>query len=173
MSYEQQVWNAWNAGVIFTIVAVVFFVLSHRTEDGGPTLLARGIVMFRAWQESRRAGSVQNEAKIARSNLEPEPEPEANPASGRRTDERTGAFALNPDQQFAVTKMIYHKTANPSATKATTIKAGFGVSKGESSRYKEASAIYDALFVLRAPDKYPQITPEQRHVRELLRLDKH
>ena len=59
MSYEQQVWNAWTAGIVFLIVVVTYFVLSHRSEDHGPTLLARLFIMLREWQETRRAASMQ------------------------------------------------------------------------------------------------------------------
>jgi len=62
MTYEQQVWNAWTAGVFLLIVSVVFFVLSHRSEDHGPTLLARGIaylIMLREQRSARRAASME------------------------------------------------------------------------------------------------------------------
>lgn len=46
MSYEQQIWNAWYAGIGLAVVATLYFVLSHRSEDYGPTLLARMIAAF-------------------------------------------------------------------------------------------------------------------------------
>jgi hypothetical protein len=58
MTYEQQVWNAWTAGVIFFIVVVAFFVLSHRSEDHGPTLFARLLIMFRERQSAPPAAGM-------------------------------------------------------------------------------------------------------------------
>jgi hypothetical protein len=55
MSYEQQVWNAWSAGLFLLIVLVTFFVLSHRSEDNGPTLLARMVAAFIMSREQKRA----------------------------------------------------------------------------------------------------------------------
>lgn len=55
MSYEQQVWNAWIAGGIFSIALVLYLVLSHRAVDHGPTLLARGIAYLIMLREQRRA----------------------------------------------------------------------------------------------------------------------
>lgn len=55
MSYEQQVWNGWTAGVVLLVSLVIFFVLSHRSEDHGPTLLARWITYFVMLREQRSA----------------------------------------------------------------------------------------------------------------------
>jgi hypothetical protein len=160
-------------GMGFGAVVLILHYLTSVQVDYGPMRYQRwhaAFVMSRERRAARRSGMVQDRADSWRSNPEPEPEPLPNAATERRTDTGTGAFVLNPDQQLAVTRMIYHKTGNPSATKATTIKVGFGVSKGESSRYKEASAIYDALFVLREPERFPHMTEEQRSLRKELRL---
>jgi len=114
--------------------------------------------------------SVRYAAEITGSNPEPEPPNLPNPASESRTDDRTGAFALDDAERLAVTKMIYHKASDPKATKASAVYVGFGVKKGDSAAYRRASAIYDALFVLPEPDKYPLMTDEQRAAREELGL---
>lgn len=62
MSVEQQVWNTWYGAIIFLIAVVTLCVLTHRAEDHGPTLLARWIVMFRAW----RAASVRTQNEPVR-----------------------------------------------------------------------------------------------------------
>lgn len=72
MSYEQQVWNAWTAGVIFFLVVVAYFVLSHRSEDHGPTLLARLLIMFREHRSARRAAGMESVyIPVSRYGMEP------------------------------------------------------------------------------------------------------
>ncbi len=101
-------------------------------------------------------GSVRFAPESAPNEPEPEPEPLPNLALTSRTDNRTETFALDAAERLAVIKMIYHKTSDPKATKASAILAGFGVKKGDSAAYRRASAIYDALFVLPAPPIGPQ-----------------
>lgn len=62
MSYEQQVWNAWTAGIVFATLLVAYLVLSHRAVDHGPTLLARGIahlIMLREQRNATRAAGME------------------------------------------------------------------------------------------------------------------
>jgi hypothetical protein len=150
----------WASAIVFTLIGIYFY-LSQPEFEGGPTRVRRWIdryIMSRdeAAAHARAARSVPESAENARSNRELEPSNRSNAASESRTDDRTGAFVLNDDQRLAVTRMIYHKVSTPGATKASTIRAGFDVSKGESSRYKEASAIYDALFVLPTQPEAPR-----------------
>jgi hypothetical protein len=99
---------------------------------------------------------------------ENEPEPLANLALQSRTNDRTGAFVLNPDECAAVAKMIEHKVTAEKPTKASIIWAGFGIKKGDSAKYKRASEIYDALFIIPPPaDPYPTLNAERRRTRDL------
>src|SRR5512138_572523 len=70
MSFEQQVTNAWTAGVVFAIVAIVFFALSHRTEDHGPTLLARMMAHYiMSREEAAKRRSVSRPVSIPVSSM--------------------------------------------------------------------------------------------------------
>src|SRR4051812_12835860 len=108
--------DAFWAGVFLLIILCVYFYITHVQVDGGPERWRRWLTAFIMWSDrraARHAGMVQDRADSWRSNPEPEPEPMPNAATERRTDAGTGAFVLNPDQQLAVTRMIYHKTGNP------------------------------------------------------------
>ncbi len=61
---------------------------------------------------------------------------------------RTSAFLLTAEECAAVARMIEHKAAAERPTKASVIWAGFGLKKGDSAKYKRASEIYDALFII-------------------------
>lgn len=63
MSFEQQVQNAWYAGVLFLVVAVTFFVLTHRSEDHGRTL-------WQLWRD-RIIMSRQRQSPVPAAGMEP------------------------------------------------------------------------------------------------------
>jgi hypothetical protein len=82
-------------------------------------------------------------------------------------------FVLNADELPAIARMIEHKVTAEKPTKVSTIWAGFAVKKGESAKYRRASLIYDALFVIPnepPPPRYPALTEEQQRTREVLEL---
>lgn len=89
-----------------------------------------------------------------------EPPNPPNPALESGSSLGTSAFVLNPQEVAAVGRMIEHKATAEKPNKASTIWAGFGIKKGDSARYKRASEIYDALFVLQ-PD-FPALEANRR-----------
>lgn len=91
---------------------------------------------------------VQNWPEMPVSNRTNEPSNPPNLASQSGSAPRTGALELSPQEVAAVSKMIEHKASAEKPTKASTIWAGFAIKKGESTRYKRASEIYDNLFVV-------------------------
>ena len=144
------------------------------------SLIGIGLVVYlwgrRWWRRfimSRSAPTIQRTDQVRYldnyTEIEPEnePEPLTNPALQSRTDARTGAFVLNPDECAAVAKMIEHKTTAEKPTKASIIWAGFATKKGDSAKYRRASEIYDALFVIPPPtDPYPTLNAERRRARD-------
>lgn len=87
MSYAQQVQNAWYAGLAFAVAAVVFFVLTHRSEDHGPML-------WQVWRDrylmSRGAAIVpQSSAK------ETEQRPYAMGQAGNGPEQAAGSMFLS------------------------------------------------------------------------------
>lgn len=168
----QRIQEAFWAGVVFLITLVVYFYLSHRDEDYAPTRWTRwkASIMSRLQERRQRASAFGKQPESLSNEPPNEPERAANLALESRTDDRTGTFVLTDAERLAVTKMIYHKASNPKATKASAILVGFGVKKGDSATYRRASAIYDALFVLPEPDKYPSMTSEQHRLRDELGL---
>lgn len=154
-----------DPGVIFVlfIVAVI-----------GLTVVAYGVLLFARWQSNRiryvasprlRSYPLRSAEHQRSARFEPEPEPEnlPNPALERQNLERTGAFALNPEECAAVARMIEHKVTAEKPTKASIVWAGFGLKKGSSAKYQRASEIYDTLFVIPPPeDSYPTLRAQQR-----------
>lgn len=161
-----------DPGVIFFLFVVGCMLLAG---------IARIVLGVARWNSNRiryvtptvRGRPLQNQGvRRISAGFDPENEPENPPnlAPERRTDDRTGAFALNPDECAAVARMIEHKMTAEKPTKASTIWAGFGVKKGASAKYQRASEIFDTLFILPEPDSYPLMTAEQRQEREKLGL---
>jgi hypothetical protein len=72
-------------------------------------------------------------------------------------------LALNADEVAAVARMIEHNKTAAKPSKSSTIRAGFGLSRGGGSKYQRASAIYDALFGPPAPAvQYRELTPDRK-----------
>jgi hypothetical protein len=72
-------------------------------------------------------------------------------------------LALNAEEVIAVARMIEHNRTAAKPSKTSTVQAGFGVSRGESPRYKRASLIYDTLFGPPAPAvTYRELTPDHK-----------
>ncbi len=92
---------------------------------------------------SRALASVERYVSVG-----PEPGEPDEPGITEPNSDRTPEFALNLEERTAVAKMIYHKATAEKPTKASIIWAGFGLKKGDSAKYKRASEIYDALFVI-------------------------
>lgn len=83
-----------------------------------------------------------------------------NPALESGSPLGTCSLELNAQEVAAIGRMIEHKASAAKPTKASVIDAGFGIKKGDSARYKRASEIYDALFVLQ-PD-FPALEANRR-----------
>ena len=156
---QVQPWQVLTVGGVVIIIGVLWLVWSDRPE------LAATIRRLFEHRPPRTMSSVRSyplrseQVRIVpisptneRTN---EPEPADEPVLERRTDDRTGAFVLNLEECAAVAKMIEHKTTAEKPTKASTVWAGFGVKKGDSAKYRRASEIYDALFVLQPEPRYP------------------
>lgn len=143
-------------------IVIMFYIAGAAILVAGFAMLALRYINWRENMSSRGVRSVplhspytyQETAQTWPNERTNEPPNPGEPASERRTDDRTGAFVLNLDECAAVARMIDHKTTAEKPTKASTIWAGFGLKKGDSVKYKRASLIYDTLFV--AP---PSLTP--------------
>lgn len=154
-----------DPGIVFCLSIAALILLAG---------IAYAVLLAARWQSNRiryvtppRVRSYPLPASDRRftARFEPEPEPEnpPNPALERQNLERTGAFALNPEECAAVARMIEHKVTAEKPTKASIIWAGFGLKKGASAKYQRASEIYDALFVIPPPeDSYPTLRAQQR-----------
>lgn len=111
----------------------------------------------------------------------PEPEPQGSPDFPLLNgDEPRSPGSLNPGDLLlnaaeitAISRMIEHNKTAAKPSKSSSIQAGFGISRGGSSAYQRASAIYDLLFGPPEPAvKYRPLTPEQTAMREGLGLEK-
>lgn len=132
--------------IVGLVALIKFFSWVEQAREQGlwPSLMSRSGPQYVSQKVQHSEPDRRDLWANERTN-EPEPEPNAALESG--TDERTGAFVLNPDECAAIHKMIEHKVTAENPTKASIIWAGFGLKKGDSAKYKRASAIYDALFV--------------------------
>lgn len=70
---------------------------------------------------------------------------------GQNPADSVAMLTLNAEEVEALTRMIEHKIRAAKPTKSSTIQAGFGVSRGDSPRYRRASLIYDTLFAPPVP----------------------
>ena len=136
--------------------------------------MGQAVERERTNMSSKRASGAEKRSVPFWPEFDPEPnrtEPAnpPNPALQSGSIAGTSSLELNPQEMAAVARMIEHKASAEKPNKASTIWAGFGIKKGESARYKRASEIYDALFVLQ-PDfpaleanRQPRWEPERAH----------
>lgn len=110
-----------------------------------PRLMSRDVSLP---TPARRFDEAQFRAEYTPNERTNEPAEPVRQAQNPANPPLSSAFALNPDELVAVARMIEHKTTAEKPTKASIIWAGFGLKKGDSAKYKRASEIYDALFVV-------------------------
>ncbi len=112
---------------------------------------------------ARRFDEAQFRAEYTPNERTNEPENPPNPAPVRQNLPGTPAFVLTPDELAATARMIEHKATAEKPTKASIIWAGFALKKGDSAKYRRASEIYDALFIIPPPvDPYPTLSEHRR-----------
>jgi hypothetical protein len=173
----QRVQEAFWATIGLGILAGLYFYLSHRSVDYGPTRWSRWMQQFGDWRAMSSQQPSQGVRSVPLSSRESawyppnertnEPANPPNAAAERGSSVLPGAFVLNADECIAVARMIDHKTSAEKPTKASTIWAGFGLKKGESAKYQRASLIYDTLFVLPPappPAKYAELDEQRRPI---------
>lgn len=123
------------------------WIEAHAAKQEARYTPRRYVVMSYKPGEGVVSSEVQNWGKNTEPNRTNEPQNPPNLALQSGSLLGTGAFALNPQEAAAVARMIDHKASADKPTKASIIWAGFGIKKGDSTKYKRASEIYDALFV--------------------------
>lgn len=136
------------------------WVRSHAAKQEARYTPRRYVVMSYKPGEGVVSNAVQNWPENTESNRTNEPSNPPNPALQSGSPLATSAFALNPQEVSAVGKMIEHRASADKPTKASTIWAGFAIKKGDSTKYKRASEIYDALFIVQP--EYPALEANRR-----------
>lgn len=177
MSYEQQVWNAWTAGIVFATLLVAYLVLSHRAVDHGPTLLARGIahlIMLREQRKSARAAvsalvaatSTNDGQRTAMLGNADNPELSGNAVADPVPSEARDIIRMQAKAEDVVALLKSAKMTN----KAEAIELIFNCSRSgrPNSTYQQAAALVDRLT-----DRYPHRTPEQEQSRVEVGLTTH
>lgn len=159
----------WCTAIAFAMLVWYELKLGKRF---GPILKRFGFVIMSGFWGGAGEVSPGSSAKNKGFPSPDEPKNPENLALQSRTQTGTGTFtenlteptilALSGEECQAIARMIIHRSAAERFTKASAINAGFGVSKGGSTRYKRASEIYDALFDIDFGPEYKELDQSAR-----------
>ena len=132
------VWLKWDAIIAFLRPSV----------EKAQVLRAARLATMSSADDEEDTDQVRSAADFTANERTNEPANLGSSALGSRTAAGTGSFALNltNDDLVGVQRLIQHRAIAEKPTKASAIYAAFGVSKGDSPRYRRASMLYDAFF---------------------------